>query len=316
MEAYEKKLAKQLVLDELFDLSLYRELSRFAKGDLLGVLNMLIPVEERHFAFWQDFFDIHVSRLDFGRRVKLQAVVLFSKLFGEAGMHLVLEAIEIYGIRKYLRVWEIYKDTPLGGAVRDVLEDEFQHEDAIVTKEIKRRIHPERIRDVFLGFNDGLVEMLGAVSGFFAAFQAISSVLVAGLTVAVAGSISMAAGVFVAVGSEQEVEDMEVKKKRFLGVEVEDDFGPRSFNSAAVVGVSYFIGALLPISPVLFGATTLGFSIIIAAFVIIIVSYILAFLSGMNVSRRIAINLVIIAVAVSVTYTIGTVVKNVFGINI
>jgi VIT1/CCC1 family predicted Fe2+/Mn2+ transporter len=50
--------------------------------------------------------------------------------------------------------------------------------------------------------------------------------------------------------------------------------------------------------------------------VIVIVSYILAFLSGMNVARRIAMNLIIIAVAVSVTYTIGTVVKNVFGVAI
>lgn len=50
--------------------------------------------------------------------------------------------------------------------------------------EQERRISPERVRDVFLGLNDRLVEILGAVSGFFAAFGNAATVLVAGLTVA------------------------------------------------------------------------------------------------------------------------------------
>lgn len=44
-------------------------------------------------------------------------------------IHLVLEAIEIHGVRKYLTLWEAYQRDPLGAAVREVLEDEFRHED-------------------------------------------------------------------------------------------------------------------------------------------------------------------------------------------
>jgi VIT1/CCC1 family predicted Fe2+/Mn2+ transporter len=50
--------------------------------------------------------------------------------------------------------------------------------------------------------NDGLVEILGAVSGFFGAFGDAVTVLIAALTIAVAGSLSMAAGAYGAISRE------------------------------------------------------------------------------------------------------------------
>ena len=50
-------LAKRLILDELFDLSLYTALREVARGGLRDVLDQLIPVETRHVGFWQEFFD-------------------------------------------------------------------------------------------------------------------------------------------------------------------------------------------------------------------------------------------------------------------
>src|SRR5262249_17316458 len=96
------KLARQLVLDELFDLSLYRSLRTVARGELGSILDRLIPIEARHFAFWKDFFKIDVDALDAGRRLKLWLLVLLCRLLGAPAIHLVLEAIEIYGVRKYL----------------------------------------------------------------------------------------------------------------------------------------------------------------------------------------------------------------------
>mgnify|MGYP002817402396 CR=1 FL=1 len=313
---YDKKLARSLVLDELFDLTLYKRLQPFARGPIVDVLEELISIETKHLAFWQDFFNVRITRLDVLRRIKLVGLVLFCRIFGTRGIHLVLEAIEVHGIKKYLAVWEFYKDDPLGAAVKGVLVEEFKHEDEIVLESVKQKIHPERIRDIFLGFNDGLVEILGAVSGFFAAFQTTSSVLVAGFTVAVAGSISMAAGAFVAMGSEKEVEDTEVRKKKFLGEGVEESNGVRPLGSAFVVGISYFIGAMVPVLPVLFGAQNLTISVIAAIVVIIIVSYLLAFLSGMDVKKRIVTNLIIIIFAVVVTYSIGIAAKTIWGISI
>ena len=246
------RLGRRLVLDEIFDLSLYRALHEFAPADLRRTLEALIPVETRHVAFWQKFFGLeHVTRLDTGRRLRLAVIVAACRLFGAAAIHVVLEAIEVHGVKKYLDVWQRYGDGPFGAAVREVLEDEFKHEDTLVTGEADHRISPEKVRNVFLGLNDGLVEILGAMSGFFAAFSSTAAVMTAGFTVGVAGALSMAAGAYIGAGSEAELRETEDARHRFMGELVTSAAAESPVASAVVVGVGYFIGAVVP---VLFGA--------------------------------------------------------------
>jgi VIT1/CCC1 family predicted Fe2+/Mn2+ transporter len=142
-------------------------------------------------------------------------------------------------------------------------------------------------------------------------------VLMAAFTVAVAGALSMAAGAYVAASSEAEVRDTELARARFLGVPVpENEAHESAFGAALLIGVSYFAGALVPVLPVLFGARSALLSLVTAGSVVVVVSMILAFLSGMDVKRRILINVVIIAAAVGITYAIGLVTKAVFGITV
>jgi VIT1/CCC1 family predicted Fe2+/Mn2+ transporter len=310
-------LARTLILDELFDLALYRSVRRFASGDLARMLDELITIESRHAVFWQRFFGVSVQRLDGGRRLKLALLTLACRLLGAPAIYLVLEAIEVYGVRKYLALWRHYEGEPLGTAVKEILTDELGHEDQVVSAGMTRRIDPERVRNFFLGFNDGLVEILGAVSGFFAAFADVASVLVASCTVAVAGALSMATGAFAASHSEREVRRVETGKRAFLGDAPADAPGAaeRSAAGAAVlVGVSYLVGAVLPVVPVLLGARSLWASLAVGVAAAIVVSATLAFLSGMAVRRRVAINLALLGAAVVVTYVIGLVTTRVWGI--
>lgn len=315
--AHNHALARTLILDELFDLSLYRELRGISKdAESQRVLDELIVVETQHLAFWQKFFDSRLTALDPGRRLKLQCMILACRLLGTTGIHLVLEAIEVHGVRKYLSLWALYKDQPLGHALKGILMDEFKHEDVLVSQLTERKINPERIRNIFLGLNDGLVEILGAVSGFFGAFGDSVTVLIAASTTAVAGSISMAAGAYAALNSEKEVQTTEYLRKQFLGEEAAPQMEERPLSSAVVVGCSYFLGALVPVLPVLLGAKTALFSILTAGSIVILVSTLLAFLSGMDVMKRIALNLVIITVAVGVTYGIGIAAKALWGVSV
>jgi VIT1/CCC1 family predicted Fe2+/Mn2+ transporter len=281
------------------------------------VLDELVATETRHVAFWQEFFGRKdLVSLDLGRRLKLALLTAACRIFGNAAIQIVLEAIEVHGVRKYLRVWNRYKDGPLGGAVREVLEDEFKHEDMVVTGEAERRISPEKVRNVFLGLNDGLVEILGAVSGFFAAFGSSVAVLAAGFTVAVAGALSMAAGAYIAASSEAEVQATEDDRRRFLGESVTTVEREGPLSSAFVVGFGYFAGALVPVLPVLFGAKGMLPTVLTAGTMIIVVSAVVAFLSGMNVRRRIAQNALVTGIAVVVTYSIGLLAKRVWGIGV
>jgi VIT1/CCC1 family predicted Fe2+/Mn2+ transporter len=310
-------LGRALVLDELFDLTLYRSLHRVAPAGLRPVLEQLIPIETRHYRFWQEFFGLPIAKLDLPRRVKLALLVGVARVLGAPAIHLILEAIEVYGVRKYLAVWRQYEGGPLGQAVHGILEDEFKHEDAVVTADSERQISPQRVRDIFLGLNDGLVEILGAVSGFFGAFANTTTVLVAGLMVGVAGALSMGAGAYLAGSSEAEVRDTESRRRRFLGeAEATEEGEGTPLASGVRVGVSYVIGAVVPVLPVLFGARTLLPSLVVAGGVIVVVSAILAFLSGMNVKRRILLNLAIMAAAVAISYLIGLVAQSVWGISV
>jgi VIT1/CCC1 family predicted Fe2+/Mn2+ transporter len=317
---YDPKLARALVLDEVFDLALYKALHGMAPEPLRAILEELIRVEANHVAFWQNFFDLHLVQLDAPRRIKLALVVLACRLFGPGTIHLVLEAIEVYGVRKYLSVWKNYYGQPLSEAVKGILIDEFKHEDAIVTQLGDRRIDAESIRNIFLGLNDGLVEILGAVSGFFGAFGHNVMVLIAGSTTAVAGALSMAAGAYVALSSEKEVQRTEEDRQRFLSgqppaMESESTKPvPRALSSAFVVGGSYLAGAIIPLLPVVFGARDAVASVLTAGTVIILVSTLLSFLSGMDIKRRILTNVVILAAAVGVTYGIGLIAQRLWGI--
>jgi VIT1/CCC1 family predicted Fe2+/Mn2+ transporter len=312
---HDPQLATTLVLDELFDLSLYKALRQVTPPDVHHTLDELINVETAHFAFWKRFFDLPMEELNLGRRLKLSLLIFVCKVFGSTAVHLVLEAIEVHGIRKYLALWREYQGQPLGEALQGILMDEFKHEDVLVTALTERKINAEKIRNIFLGLNDGLVEILGAVSGFFGAFGEATMVLIAASTTAVAGALSMAAGAFLALNSEKEVKTTEIAKKIFLGeasevVPMEES----PVGSALVVGTAYIAGAIVPVLPVVFGATSALFSVVTAGLMVIVVSTILSFLSGMDVTRRIVLNLAIITIAVSVTYGIGVFAKRLWGI--
>jgi VIT1/CCC1 family predicted Fe2+/Mn2+ transporter len=308
-------LARTLVLDELFDLSLYQALRNVTGPEVQHTLDELIAVETGHLAFWKNFFNLTLDELNPGRRLKLSVLMLVCKIFGSTAVHLVLEAIEVHGIRKYLALWREYQGQPLGEALHGILMDEFKHEDVLVTALTERKINAEKIRNIFLGLNDGLVEILGAVSGFFGAFGDATTVLVAASTTAVAGALSMGAGTFLALSSEKEVKSTEIAKKIFLG-EVSEvvPMEESPIGSALVVGAAYIAGAIVPVLPVLIGATNAMFSVITAGLMVVLVSTVLSFLSGMDVKRRILLNLVMIAIAVSVTYGIGVFAKSLWGI--
>ena len=315
MPEIEPGIGRGLVLDELFDLTLYQRLRTQVSGEEARTIGELVAVELGHLAFWRKMFSLPDEKLGFWRKVKLNSMLFLARVFGVGGVQLLIEAIEVHGIQKYLSLWEAHKDDAFGHAIEPILKDEMGHEEFIVSSGAPA-INPERIRDLFMGFNDGLVEVLGAAAGFFAAFGTASAVLIAGASVAVAGALSMAAGAYAAVGSAAEIEVTEDKRRRFLGTAGPEPRLENPLRSAVVVGVSYFIGALVPLAPVFFGAKDMLVSIVVSVVISIAISYVVAFFSGMKAGRRIGINLAALALAVGVTYAIGILTKSLWGVNL
>jgi len=67
---------------------------------------------------------------------------------------------------------------------------------------------------------------------------------------------------------------------------------------------------------VLIGAKTALASVLTAGSLIILVSVLLAFLSGMEMKRRVVANLVTIAAAVGITFVIGLVANRLWGVSV
>src|SRR4026208_673968 len=131
VSVHDPQLAKTLVLDELFDLSLYKALRQVTQPDVHHTLDELITVETTHLAFWKHFFGLTIEELNLGRRLKLSLLMFVCKLFGSTAVHLVLEAIEVHGVRKYLALWREYQGPPLGEALRGSLTHAITADDAL-----------------------------------------------------------------------------------------------------------------------------------------------------------------------------------------
>ena len=82
--------------------------------------------------------------------------------------------------------------------------------------------HPEHhligrigwLRAAVLGANDGILSTASLISGVAAASSAHSDVLIAGIAGLVAGAMSMAAGEYVSVSSQSDIEDAELTRER------------------------------------------------------------------------------------------------------
>jgi VIT1/CCC1 family predicted Fe2+/Mn2+ transporter len=74
---------------------------------------------------------------------------------------------------------------------------------------------PQYLRDIILGVNDGLVSMFLIVFGMFGGGALARSILLAGITGAIAGAISMGLGEYIATKSQLEIMVSDVSRERF-----------------------------------------------------------------------------------------------------
>jgi VIT1/CCC1 family predicted Fe2+/Mn2+ transporter len=176
----------------------------------------------------------------------------------------------------------------------------------------KWNISPEFIRNVFIGLNDGLVGTLGAVSGFFAAFHNPTTVFAATLIEATAATFSMAAGSYIAVDSETESRNILQKSS---GIHDMRQRKERPMQAALIVGISYILGTVVTACPLAFGAKTAIPSWITAGLTIIVVSYLVASLSGMSIKKRIIVNVCVLAFTAGITYGVGELIQRRYKIN-
>ncbi len=202
--------AMKFYLGERRDALLYEYLAGIERDESLKKkLLGLASIEKRHADFWKEYLErrgIKVKDVYLGRWRKF--IAWFVRKF--LGASLVVSLFEMGESSAIYSYYDFYENGELSPEEKKKLSliilDELEHE-KIFYKE-KKLLHVENIRDIVLGMNDGLVEILGAVTGLSAVYvNAPFLVGMSGLIVGVAGALSMGIGAYVSVRSQRQVNE-------------------------------------------------------------------------------------------------------------
>lgn len=176
--------------------------------------------------------------------------------------------------------------------------DEETHEQQLIAM-----INEEKLKfvgSIVLGLNDALVELTGALAGFTFAFQNTRLIAVTGLITGISASFSMAASEYLSTVSE-------TGNRR------------EAFKSALYTGAAYVITVILLILPyLLIGSpfVSLGVTLAAAVFIILVFNFYISVAKDTGFRRRFW-EMVLISLGVSaISFLIGLLVKNVFGIEL
>ncbi len=108
-------------------------------------------------------------------------------------------------------------------------------------------------RDLILGGQDGLVNVLGIILGLSVAATSEHTIIIAGLAAAFSEATSMGAVAYTAARADK--------------VRIETEGEKMFFGDAVIVGVAALIGAIIPIAPFFFvtGITAVTISLVLSA---------------------------------------------------
>ncbi|WP_457741873.1 VIT1/CCC1 transporter family protein [Thermococcus sp.] len=205
-------LAKRFYIDEWADAKLYEKLAEWEKDEeIKAEFKRLAELERWHAKFWKAFLERRNEKPPRPKvnRLTIWSVKLLRKVLGPGSVASLLEMGENSAIEKYFRflrefAGELSEDER--ETLKRVILDEIEHEKFF--REEEKAFHVENIRDLILGMNDGLVEILGAVTGLSAVYPNSPELVgISGLIVGVAGALSMAIGTFVSVRSQRQVKE-------------------------------------------------------------------------------------------------------------
>lgn len=205
------ELAKKALVDEMTADIIYSSLSRvYGEGSMRMKLLRIAKMESGHAGFWREFLEkrgVDTSRIKVNR-LKIMIYVPVLRLLGLGLALRILENSERDAVELYSRILESGElDRDEEAKLREILEDELVHEHEFAEEESKFEDFLEHVRDMVLGMNDGLVEILSVTAGLAGVYGNPFHVALGGLVVGVAGALSMGIGAFAATRAQRQVHE-------------------------------------------------------------------------------------------------------------
>lgn len=230
-----------------------------------------------------------------GREVKPSrfSIVFFyliSRLFGLTFGLKLLEKEEDDAVETYGAMVDQYPQ------LKGFVEDEQTHELLLIDMIGEEKLN--YMGSVVLGLNDALVELTGALAGFTFAFQNTRMIAMTGLITGISASFSMAASEYLSTRQEKGEKGEAIK-------------------AAVYTGVAYVFTVAVLILPYLIFNNPficLGVSLFLAVAVIFVFNYYISVVKDAPFRRRFLEMAAISLGVAGLSFLIGMLVKNVFGI--
>ena len=139
-----------------------------------------------------------------------------------------------------------------------------------------------RLREIVFGVQDGLISNVALTTSMAIATENLNSIIIAGITGAVAGTFSMASGAFLSSRAEVEVNSITEAKGSDEKHPILDPL-----KDSVAMGVSFLVAALIPIAPyfLLNGSTAIWCSILFTLISLFVLGLIKGYLVRKNVLK-------------------------------
>ncbi len=321
------RLAKEFYVNEINDHRLYTELAGRTKDDALKEsLIHIANMEKGHARFWREFLKRRGEEIPRERKTLFQSAVIFLSRF--VNPLLLVSLLELGEASAYTQYYRFLKaeagklSEEEVRRLRSIILDELSHESTF--REKVEQLGLTNVRDMVLGMNDGLVELLGVVAGLSAVYRSEPTLVgVSAVVVGVAGAVSMGVGAFISVRSQRQVNEALRERERILA-EVSGKGPPPAVRekesevrSALFTGLSYLLGVVFPVMPYFLLSDSIGAlltSLVLAFTVLLFVASFVALISGISLKKKVIEMVLSAGFAAGVSFLMGTLVKGAFGI--
>lgn len=320
------RLAKEFYINELNDYRLYKELAKKSKReDLRRTLEHIANMEKGHSMFWKSFLERRGEELPKEKERLFHRAVIFLGNF--LNPLLLISLLELGESNAYVKYYSFLKKKGKDLSeeelerLRGIVLDELSHESTF--REEIEKLGLSSVRDMVLGMNDGLVELLGVVAGLSAVYRDEPIVVGAsGIVVGIAGAISMGVGAFISVRSQRQVNESLLEKEKIIseltGKAMRDVNSGREseIRSALFTGLSYLIGVVFPVLPFFLAPNSLvalSLSLVLAFLFLTLVGSFIALVSGISVRKKVLEMILSALFAAGASYAVGRLVKFMFG---
>lgn len=273
--------------NEITEYEIYRALSQIEKDpQKSGVLAKIADEEHSHYKILSGITG-KVVQPDIK---KVRFYLLLSKIFG---YHFALKHME-NGEKSAQRLYETLAETDR--RFEKLINDEEKHE-----KELIELINEERleyISSMILGLNDGVVELLGTVAGLSFALSSTRAVGLTSLIMGIAACLSMSSSEYLSTRSEE---------------------GKNPLVAAFYTGFAYLVAVISIIFPYFILSSTMKALFLSIAVVLLLIGFFNYYVSVVKgekfFSRWLEMALIVLIVG-SITFSVGIIIRKVFGVEV